>query len=145
MRTDWKNIPKQTVLHEPGSPAVGDCWRCCVAAIICAPAAELPHFVQIARDTQTDEDRLTQTWLTGNGWTMIHCQPAGFYQPNRVNRDYEGLPYIATGPTERSRGMGKHHAVVMVGNKMVYDPHPSEAGLTAITDIYLIVPVGICT
>ena len=53
------------------------------------------------------------------------------------------LPVIAAGPTSRSKRMGQHHAVVMVGGKLVYDPHPSDDGLTWVVDRYLIVRGGI--
>lgn len=147
LQRDWATIPKQTLLVENGE--VGDCWRCCVAAILGLPASDVPHFqagegARGGDGKYSDLDADTQAWLNDRGLMGVHVggrnefrfscwHGIGFQQP----------PLISSGPSERSRGMGRHHAVVTVGGKVVYDPHPSEAGLTAITEQWLIFrPVG---
>lgn len=135
------DIPKQTFLVENGQ--VGDCWRCCIAAILQVPATEVPHFLLEDKNNHgCGMDAATQKWLNDRGWALAYCRPQiSFPTKYEGDKTFKGLPVIACGPTERSRGMGKHHAVVMVRGEMVYDPHPSNAGLTAVTDVYLVVPL----
>lgn len=134
---NWE-IPKQTFLVEDGK--VGDCWRCCIAAILQMPAEAVPHFLLSSKENgfcSCDSD--TQQWLNERGWCLVEARKFSF--PRRSTGAFDGLPVISCGPTERSRGMGRHHAVVTIASKVVYDPHPSNAGLTAITDEYLVVPI----
>lgn len=134
---NW-NLPKQTFLVENGQP--GDCWRCCIAAILQVPAETVPHFLKLEREGGKSMDHATQKWLNEKGYCLIRA--ADLFQFHYFwDTSVEPPPYIACGPTERSRGMGKHHAVVMVDQKIVYDPHPSNAGLTAISYCYLIMPL----
>jgi hypothetical protein len=132
------DLPKQTFLVEEGK--VGDCWRCCIAAVVQTPAAEVPHFMLEEKEKNgcsCDPD--TQQWLNGRGWCLINARQ--FIFPRWHGGLFRGLPVIAIGPTERSRGRGKFHAVVMLEGKLVYDPHPSNAGLTAVTEEYVVVPL----
>jgi len=142
MNDRWA-LPKQTQLIDfanPNDRKAGDCWRCCVAAVVGVPATEVPHFLQIELDTRgtdrwKDCDRLTQEWLSEHGFAMARV--CGY-----LNFDYlynKPQPaIIKCGPTPRSRKMHQHHAVVFIGDKMVYDPHPDNTGLTAVVDQYLI-------
>ena len=50
-------------------------------------------------------------------------------------------PIIACGVTARSRTSEDVHAVVAMGGKVVYDPHPSEAGLLVVTGGYLVIKI----
>lgn len=139
---DW-NLPKQTLFRDPNNRKVaGDCWRCCVAAVIQIPAQEVPHFLQIELDEEgAGCDALTQKWLNERGLILIHCTAIyrqGFVFYHSGSFDYP--PVIACGPTPRSRGLGQHHAVIRVADKVVYDPHPDDTGLTSIMDEYMIVP-----
>lgn len=139
---DW-NLPKQTFFADFGdsnSRKAGDCWRCCIAAIMGVPAESVPHFLQQEIDAKTNWkccDELTQEWLNKQGFILARV--AGYlcfdYLENSV------FPVIKCGPTPRSQKMHQHHAVVFVGNEMVYDPHPSNAGLTAVIDQYLVIPL----
>lgn len=141
---DWKAIPKQTHLVENG--VIGDCWRCCIAAVLGLPAEEVPHFGSGDDgkwNHQCDYD--TQKWLNDRGYVITYASAVGgsrsaFCLPcYSADSDIcDSIPLIACGPTQRSKGLGKHHAVVMVGRDIVYDPHPSEAGLTAIIEQWLI-------
>ena len=173
---DWSSIPKQTVFSEfaGGKPGeLGDCWRCCIAAILDMPAAEVPHFIQIAEDNgkrpecDTDKDgklfvrkcrtsshnALTQRWLRTKGYVLVTFMGAApwgdgtpwvWYSPSNDEGDPPLddiiLPFIATGPTVRSKKSADQHAVVMTSH-MVYDPHPSNAGLLAVTQRDMIIPI----
>ena len=129
------NIPKQT--HFNDGVDVGDCWRCCIAAVIGLPADQVPHFLKESRAKGSSMDPETQLWLNARGLILVHSKE--FHFPRWYGNNIPLPPVIACGPTERSRGMAKHHAVVMIADKMVYDPHPSDAGLTAVTDCYMVI------
>ena len=132
---DWSSIPKQTLLREKGE--VGDCWRCCIAAIIGMPAEEVPHFLQNEKDDPScSMDADTQEWLNQRGWQITEATQFRFHRWGKSK--FRVPPIIVCGPTCRSTEMGQHHAVIMSDGKLLYDPHPSEAGLTAITDQHLI-------
>lgn len=140
---DWAQVPKQKFLTEEGK--VGDCWRCCVAAVLGLPAEEVPHFLVLNDNERTgDMDADTQRWLNARGYGMVYASTFGGRESLRYpcySADLKAFPspvVIAAGPTPRSKKPGQHHAVVMQGGVMLYDPHPSEAGLTAITQEYLI-------
>lgn len=141
---NWKDIPKQTCLVENG--VIGDCWRCCIAAVLGLPAEDVPHF-GCAEDGEWNHccDPDTQKWINHRGYVIAYASAVGgsrsaFVVPHySADSDiFHSMPLIACGPTQRSIGLGKHHAVVMVGSDIVYDPHPSESGLTAIIEQWLI-------
>jgi hypothetical protein len=139
LRWDW---PKQQLLTEDGQE--GDCWRCCVAAILQRPAAEVPHFLaDVVRDGGSLEAH-TQLWLNNQGYWLIQGRGAYALIVPRWGGDKGGNfpqpPIIACGPTVRSRKPGQHHAVVMQNSRLVYDPHPWQCGLLATTEEYMIVP-----
>lgn len=141
-RLEW-DWPKQTLFRKPEIGQAGDCWRCCIAAILQLPAEEVPHFLQVALDEQThDMDPRTQRWLNERGFVLVEASfirlPCG---GTGGLRDRPLVPVIACGPTQRSKAMGQHHAVVMVGDKVVFDPHPDDNGLLAIVDTYLVLPL----
>lgn len=133
---NW-DLPKQTFLVENGQ--VGDCWRCCIAAILQVPAESVPHFLKEALAQERNEDCMTQEWLNERGYCLIQVEDAIIF--HTFQTPFKGIPVIEAGPTERSRGMGKHHCIVTYERKMVYDPHPSNAGLTYVAHRYLIVPL----
>jgi hypothetical protein len=136
MKYNW-DLPKQTMFKDWTKPDTadnhGDCWRCCIASVLQVPASEVPDFLGLCLKENGDMHGLTQRWLNARGLFMASSKDFWF-------TSYETLeiPVIACGPTPRSLRMHQNHAVVMCGGQMVYDPHPSEAGLTAVTDEYLI-------
>jgi len=132
----WKSVPKQTLLKENGE--FGDCVRCCIAAIINVPALEVPHF---ARDYGSSWDSEAQRWLNERGWTMIEVLHKAPVALNIYASEKTDFPVMACGPTVRSNTPQQQHAVVNSASwgRTIYDPHPSEAGLLAVAQRYLIV------
>lgn len=139
----WTNhsrwdLPKQTWLTEEGK--TGDCWRCCVAAVLGLPAETVPHFA----DGQVSFSAVlcnTQSWLSARGWVMIDVPPGEITFHGNGGDIITPPPVIQVGPTVRSRSAANKHAVVMIGDDVVYDPHPSEAGLLAVTQSQLLLPI----
>lgn len=143
MSRNWKDIPKQTFLVENGE--IGDCFRCCVAAVIGRGAEEVPHFCRKEDGSHNhNDDADAQRWLNAQGYLLICVSASGGREVVKYpcwHEDVEKFPppvVISVGPTCRSKGRGKYHAVVTRGNDLLYDPHPSEAGLTAIIEQYLV-------
>lgn len=134
MKTEyWKNLPKQMYLK--GDGVVGDCWRCCVAAILRRPFADVPHFV---RDSPRNPFRATAEWLDLQGWVFLEL-----HRPHRDWYTDTEWPCILSGPTVRSTSRGEHHAIVAANGDLdcpLYDPHPSGAGLLAVTNWFLLFP-----
>lgn len=124
--------PGQMKLKENGE--IGDCWRCCIAAILRVDPQDVPHFVEASRD---DPMRNTARWLRERGFLLIDAK--NIRTPEWDCPEAEEVPVIACGPTMRSKAMGEHHAVILVQGELVYDPHPSRAGLTAICREYAVV------
>lgn len=138
----WKNVPKQTIFGFGDNPdEIGDCWRCCIAAILRRPAAEVPHFVeQHYHNHGWSPDIIAGKWLAAQGYRLLQTYPEGtwFGEIRCSESDWSELPAIVGGPTVRSKNQFQTHAVVKLGDVM-YDPHPSEAGLLAETSRKMIV------
>jgi hypothetical protein len=137
---NWKKIPKQKELVENGK--TGDCWRCCIAAILGLPAKKVPHFLEQAIREKRSMDCLTQEWLNKRGLFLVLVSNGKLVLPRYWTKEpveIDWPPVISCGPTPRSKKLGDCHATVTVGGIMVYDPHPSEVGLTAVTYEYMIV------
>lgn len=134
------DLPKQTIFRDDTANVAGDCWRCCIAAVLGRPASAVPHFLQECRaNGDGDMDLATQRWLKQEGYFMLHARGLSF--PGDWTVDLQ-VPVIVCGPTRRSKLMGDNHAVIYIGREMVYDPHPDNFGILAITDQYLIAPLS---
>lgn len=140
---DWNSIPKQTILAQDGQ--IGDCWRCCIAAVLGLSAEDVPHFGNDNGKWNHCCDQDTQRWLNERGYRLLcvtahGCTREPFEYPcfSVDLPQFPHVPLITCGPTQRSKGLGKHHAVVSVGGTVVYDPHPSESGLVGIAEQFLI-------
>lgn len=140
---DW-NLPKQDKLKNWGVPDKenhGNCWQYAIAALLQLPASEVPDFLGEAMEKCSDTDGLTQKWLHERGFFMLAMRGCDFWLSYFHGTQKPVIPWLACGPTPRSMKAGQHHVVVMVGDEMVYDPHPDNTGLTAITNSYLIFPI----
>lgn len=131
---EW-NRPKQQLLKDwskPESESHGDCWRCCVAAVIQMPVSEVPDFLGISIKTDRSMDCITQEWLNERGLVLLASGYGHEFYAPRYHGNGPYIPVITTGPTPRSRKQGDYHCVVFMDEKMVFDPHPDESGLTAV-------------
>jgi hypothetical protein len=104
-----------------------DCMRCCLAMTTGFSYEDVPHFVaQYPPDIWPVE---MVRWLDVHGWTVVvvHATGDGELLPS-IYRAPMGT-WIASGLSSR----GRIHAVLYQGVEMLYDPHPSQAGLETIT------------
>lgn len=115
----------------------GDCTRACIRTICQADMPDLPHPVAL-----------------GGGWNdeffdVLEDVYGLLYRTNneRPGKDWSFLPRVAMaiGPTVRTApgATGVKHLVVYdrLASRVIHDPHPSRAGLTAITGFAWLVPV----
>jgi hypothetical protein len=102
----------QTILAGDPSGRPGNCLQAAVATLLNLPLDRVPHFVESGDD-----------WLT----EMIVFAETRGYRTEWRTKD-EPLTFgLMFGPTVRSADL--HHAVAVVDGVM-WDPHPSRAGLT---------------
>lgn len=112
----------QEFIHIPNQQH-GDCMRACIASLFDLPIAEVPHFLR-------DADGSPIKFWDG---VFDFCEARGFdYNPqhkSHVNQlaDHMDGYHIIGGPSPR--GGGILHAVVGRNGEIVFDPHPSKAGL----------------
>lgn len=106
----------QEFLHDPANGQHGDCLRACVASLIEVPAAEVPHVAQLFPNDARAAWNHLYDFLEARGY----C-----YVPGRKTI-IEGQYHIISGPSPRNKGT---HAVIGLDGKIVFDPHPSRAGL----------------
>lgn len=117
----------QTKFGAPG----GNCFSACIASILDLPIEKVPYFMSSDMRGREWVDKLT-TWLA----------PSGLYPLNFVflrgdpDITIQGI-HILHGKSPRGVGT---HAVVAKGNTVVWDPHPSRAGIRNITEKTVLVP-----
>jgi len=101
----------------------GDCMRACVASLLDLPIAEVPHFL---RDADGDPQKFWSGVLEftkARGWDYLSAFPE--HRPEFA--EAMGGYHIMGGPSPR--GGGLLHAVIGKDGQIVFDPHPSKAGL----------------
>lgn len=105
----------QTLFRERGE--TGNCMQACLATILGLPLHEVPHFALFGRNwTNAFTD-----WCDAKGLDWSGDTPE--------NRPKELCIAMGTSP----RDPKGQHAVVYHHGRMVFDPHPSRAGLVDVT------------
>lgn len=116
--SDWDEVT-QTILatDEKGPDAVyGNCWQAAIASMLKLPLDAVPHFGQF-----TWPDPALELWLRGRGLTYRHEMTSVI--PDRL--------CLVNGHSPR----GYLHSTVGFGGEVVWDPHPSHAGLLDVTEV----------
>lgn len=128
----------------------GNCWQTAVACVLEVEPDSLPS--QLIYDTDPSPAELGG-WGTysnvlngylgkhfGLLYSELHC-----YQFGALARLREDLPtkgyHLLSGPTVRTAENGVHHVVVALHGEMVWDPHPSRAGLLEVLEWGILGPV----
>lgn len=108
----------------------GDCLRAAVATLLEHPYEQVPHFALYG---PTWWDQLRRWARTAGGDFAVVPVVAGSV---RYALAGDGL-VLARGPSPRTRG---HVVVATVDLVTLWDPHPSDAGLLDIDEVYVYVP-----
>lgn len=109
-----------------GEGAGGNCVQASLASILNLPLSDVPHFLEIANTPQEWEFAF-EDWLAERGIGFVRRE--GEYI-------WDGY-YLASGPSPR----GVSHMVVYHDGNLVHDPHPSRAGINAVSRIYVLAPL----
>lgn len=123
--------PSRTDGHtDDGIP--GDCWRSALASLLDLEPEEVPHFA-LYRSWWPE----TRRWLQGRGLDLVYIE-AGEQRLELVEAD---LPVMVGGRSPR--GDFGHAVVGTVGGQLVWDPHPSRAGIRSFDEFFILVePYG---
>ena len=111
----------QTILYSPEPEAEGIYGNCLQAAVASALGMKLDAVPRFGAFTWWEP--AARLWLRGHwlDWRTVPGIPAG--------------RSIVVGSTVRATGS---HAVVGEGGEIVWDPHPSRAGLTEVSRSYVL-------
>ena len=118
---------KQTMLYEEGR--LGNCFPACIASILECEIEDIPDFIHL--ESFHDWLSTLNDWLVGMG--LIYVEFVTKDNPEEFFKGYKTkVHHILAGCTERTDMDSEFpvtHAVVALNGKMVFDPHPSNAGL----------------
>lgn len=126
---------RQTVLHEPENGKHGNCFSAVIASLLHLPIEIIPTFC--SRETWV---RDVNAWLRPYGMCYIPLRlELGDYKEWLTSLGIDDLWHEIVGPSPRS--VDVNHACVASNGAVVFDPHPSDAGLKQITSIGLFIPL----
>lgn len=114
----------QEFLHDPANGQYGDCMRAMIASLLELPIATVPHFLQMAKGNPGDFWHRVNSFLAERGYEYLSM---GDKHRDGYAVDMGGYHEIY-GPSPRDPA-NVFHAVVGLNGKIVFDPHPSRAGL----------------
>lgn len=109
----------------------GDCYRAALASLLCLPAEDVPHFGLYVSWWEE-----TRRWLQARGRDIAYAEPGD--DLHAVWRDE--LPEVPVLVGGRSpRGDFGHVVVGLIDGTVLWDPHPSRAGLRTVDEFFLLV------
>lgn len=114
----------QTIFSVPGVSR-GNCQQAAVASILGLPLEQVPNF----------NDCMEGFWQGYENFLLSK----GFIDVRLPGNHVPECFYLAYGKSAR----GVLHACVYRDGHLAHDPHPSRAGLVAVDEVHLIVPVEI--
>lgn len=118
-----------TTQHHEGYP-YGDCVRASYAAILDLPWEAVPRFDPAAlRPGESQRDR-ERAWLASMGLALEEATP------DELDEVPLGL-HLISGLSPRGFG----HRCVGMGGHVVWDPHPSRAGLVCVYNLGFLEPI----
>jgi hypothetical protein len=116
------NHVTQTILHDPDRPQVpGNCLQAAVASVLALPLDAVPNFATFLWWPQA-----MKFWARGRMLVVRNEQTATI--PERL--------CVVGGKSPR----GVDHACVAEAGRIVWDPHPSRAGLVSVDEVWWFEP-----
>jgi hypothetical protein len=116
----------QTVMNNDEEGLRGNCAQAAIASILAVPLEQVPNFIELT-ETATEFWDAIEAFLKSHGYLVEYGSES--YRPPIV--------YLASGTSPR----GLAHMVVMYGEELLHDPHPSRAGLVEITNTFILTPI----
>jgi len=114
----------QEFTHKPEEGQYGDCQRAVIASLLDLPISDVPHFLAVSKNDATIYWESVQAFCRSHGYvylTVAKNSGSAFFG------DDGPVYHEISGPSPR--GGGVTHAVVGCNGEVVFDPHPSRAGL----------------
>ena len=119
----------------------GNCFAACVATALGKQLADVPHFVEWGQHLHNgairdDNDPDRKHWW---GMFLGYAFAIGLWpqELDTLEEAGEGEVVFVAGPSPR----GVFHQVLYRDGTLWHDPHPSRAGLTSITEMFVLRPV----
>lgn len=116
----------------------GNCFAACVASVLELPLEEVPNFC--CENWDGEWYQAFKGWLRARGldaicYAVLDGGDEARAQIFRIACELRGVPWIGSGPNPS----GVLHSTVWLGDALVHDPNPSQAGITRLDDMVLIV------
>jgi hypothetical protein len=121
---DIRRAVRQTTFYDPHDVHAGNCTEAAIASILQLPLSAVTPLDRTNGRTFWDA---VEAFFCLHGWDFITI-PA--------DKIPEGV-HLASGLSAR----GRPHTVVYVGAQLVWDPHPSDAGIITIDARHILVPL----
>jgi hypothetical protein len=120
---------KQLFSHDPANGSFGDCLRTCYACLLDIEDVEqVPNFGIHYGDTKAF-NKASGDWLLGRGLKEVSFPLNGEMSLERL---FECMTSWNPNTTYMLTGLGArgvNHVVIARNDKIIHDPHPSNAGL----------------
>jgi len=113
----------------------GECVRATYASIFGVPIETVPPFDPASLNGQDQRD-CERRWLATLGLDLKEISTAPENLPQAVLDSVPHVTHLISGMSPRGFG----HRCVGWGGKVLFDPHPSRAGLTKVYSVGLLVP-----
>lgn len=111
----------------------GECVRASYATILDLPIDQVPRFDPGALARGEQQGARERAWLALLGLDLLEVPPASLAA---VPRALLGGPHLMSGLSPRGFG----HRCVGLRGRVLWDPHPSRAGLTSVWSVGFLVP-----
>lgn len=117
---------RQTEFTDESVGSVGNCFSTCLASVLEIEPEAVPHFTKLHLDQYERWIEAINAFLRPRGLVYFEIQFGDglpHYEDMLASVGY----HFISGPSPRIAGAG--HSCVAKAGKIVWDPHPSEAGL----------------
>ena len=119
-----------SILHNPAKGEYGDCFRACIASLLEMDIQDVPHFLDGENPYRWYEE--LSAWL-GNMGLSYFDHPVDEPGINKWEHLFSTIntPIYHEMCGKSPRG-NFDHSVIGCNGKVVFDPHPSRAGIKTI-------------
>ena len=128
-------------IFQTDSQRNGNCFAACVASALGKQLADVPHFVEWGQHLHNGAIRDDNDPDRNHWWSMFlgYAFALGLmpHALGHVDEAAAGEPVFVAGPSAR----GVQHQVLYRDGELWHDPHPSRAGVTSITERFVLRPV----
>lgn len=115
----------------------GECVQASYAALLDLPLSSVPRFDPEALNGDDRRER-EQEWLASIGFYLIEISTSPNEElPKAVLDCVPPMEHLISGLSPRGYG----HRCVGFGGKVLWDPHPSRAGLVKVYSVGFLVPL----